>query len=221
MIELYQFPYSPYCIVIRRLLEAAGVRFKTVHVPNHDRAAVWRLTRQRYYQVPVIRDGRTVVFETGADTQVIAKYLDNRLNLGLFPREWCGVQAVLWRYFENEVESVGFKLNDIHWWENLPRAEQLGFLRHKERKFGKGCLDLWREQQPQLLAELAALLQPCEQMLAVRPFLLAERPLFVDFDLAGMLGNFLYSGHYELPPPHTALRKWYARMSTLKLKPSV
>jgi glutathione S-transferase len=57
-------------------------------------------------------------------------------------------------------------------------------------------------------------------MLAARAFLLAERPLFVDFDLAGMLGNFLYSGHYELPASHAALRGWYARLSKFKLKPA-
>ncbi|MBK9138540.1 MAG: glutathione S-transferase [Verrucomicrobia bacterium] len=220
MIELYQLPYSPFCIVIRRLLEAAQVRFKIVSVPNHDRSRVWRLTRQRYYQVPVIRDGKTVVFETGPDTQVIAKYLDTRFELGLFPREWAGVQTILWRYFEHEVEAVAFKLNDIYWRENVPAVEQLGFLRHKERKFGAGCLDAWRQQQPRLLEELTALLVPCEQMLAARPFLLADRTLFVDFDLAGMLGTFLYSGHYELPACHSALRAWYARMSSLQLKPA-
>lgn len=220
MIELYQLPYSPFCIAIRRLLEAAGVRFKLIYVPNDDRSRVWRLTRQRYYQVPVVRDGRTVVFETGPDTQIIAKYLDTRFSLGLFPREWAGVQTVLWRYFENDVESVAFKLNDIHWQDNVPPAEQLGFRRHKERKFGRGCLELWREQQGQLQSELTTLLLPCEQMLATRPFLLADCPLFVDFDLFGMLGNYLYSGHYDLPTAHTALRAWHARMSGLKLKPA-
>ena len=88
MIELYQLPYSPYCIVQRRILEFAGARFKTINIPNGDRSRVWRLTRQRYYAMPVIRDGRTVVFETGEDSQVIAKYLDTRFGLGLFPAEW-------------------------------------------------------------------------------------------------------------------------------------
>ena len=32
-----------------------------------------------------------------------------------------------------------------------------------------------------------------------RPFLLDQRPRFVDFDLYGILANFLYSGHYRLP----------------------
>ena len=76
MIELIQFPWSPFCIVQRRLLEYARARFKIVNIPNGDRSLVWRLTRRRYYGVPIIRDGKTVVFETDDHSQVIAKYLD-------------------------------------------------------------------------------------------------------------------------------------------------
>jgi glutathione S-transferase len=50
-------------------------------------------------------------------------------------------------------------------------------------------------------------------MLVGKSFLLGERPLFVDFDLFGMLGNFLYSGHYQLPSLHARLAAWYARLS--------
>ena len=35
----------------------------------------------------------------------------------------------------------------------------------------------------------------------------------MDFDLWGMLANFLYSGHYQLPAAHSRLNEWYARMS--------
>jgi len=219
MIELYQLPYSPYCLVQRRLLEFAGARFKIINIPNGDRSRVWRLTRQRYYALPVIRDGRTVVFETGEDSQVIAKYLDTRFGLGLFPAEWEGVQSLLWRYFEGEIEGLGFKLNDIYWEENLKGEDPLPFLRHKERKFGRGCLDQWRRQQEILLAQLAERLAPCERMLAGKSFLLGERPLFVDFDLFGMLANFLYSGHYRLPALHGRLAAWYARLSHLQFRP--
>jgi glutathione S-transferase len=147
MIELIQFPWSPYCIVQRRILEFAGGRFKITNIPNADRSLVWRLTRQRYYGVPIIRSGKAVIFEVSEDSQVIAKYLDSRLQLGLFPWEMEGVQSVLWRYIENEVEGIGFKLNDIYWREEVPAAEQVAFLRHKERKFGRGCIDQWRAQQ--------------------------------------------------------------------------
>ena len=156
MIELVQFPWSPFCIVQRRILEFAGVRFKIVNIPNGDRTLVWRLTRQRYYQVPIIKDGQTVVFEMGDDSQVIAKYLDARLKLGLFPRELEGVQSILWQYIESEVESRTFKLNDVYYQEMVPVSDRLRFIRHKERKFGLGCLEQWREHQKQLLDELCA-----------------------------------------------------------------
>ena len=218
MIELIQFPWSPFCIVQRRILEFSGARFKIVNVPNTDRSLVWKLTRHRYYGVPIIRDGRSVIFEVNDESQVIAKYLDDKLHLGLFPWEWEGVQSILWRYIENEIEGPCFRLNDIFWQKQAPPSEQLAFLRHKERKFGRGCIDQWRAQQKQLQAQLAERLIPFEEMLMYRPFLLDERPRFVDFDLFGMLGNFLYSGRYRLPSAHTHLRAWHRRMSQIQCK---
>src|SRR6185369_10452148 len=134
--------------------------------------------------------------------QVLAKYLESKLKLGLFPYELEGVQSILWRHIENEIEGPCFKLNDVYWRELVPASDQLRFLRHKERKFGRGCIDQWRRQQKELFAELGERLLPFEEMLQYQPFLLNQRPLFVDFDLFGILGNFLYSGHYRLPSRH-------------------
>ncbi len=201
----------------RRILEYAGGPFKIINIPNWDRTLVWKLTRQRYYGVPIIKDGKAVVFETDDDSQVIAKYLDNKLQSGLFPAEWRGIQTLLWRYIENDIEGLGFKLNDIYYEEMIPPEGRLGFLRHKERKFGRGCIEAWRKNQKQMLLELTQKLIPCEQMVAHRDFLLDSRPRFVDFDLYGMLGNFLYTGHYALPKAHPRLKSWYARMSQVKL----
>src|SRR2546423_4035010 len=217
MIELIQFPWSPFCIVQRRILEFSGTRFKITNIPNGDRSLVWRLTKERYYGVPIIRDGKQVIFEVSDDSQVIAKYLDSKLKLGLFPAELEGVQSIIWRYIENEIEGVGFKLNDIYWQEMISNPDRVRFLRHKERKFGRGCLDNWRAEQKGLLAQLEQRLIPFEEMLMHKPFLLDERPRFVDFDLYGMLGNFLYSGHYHLPARHSRLRKWYQRMTHVRL----
>jgi glutathione S-transferase len=218
MIELIQFPWSPFCIVQRRILEFSGAKFKLTNIPNGDRSLVWRLTRERYYGVPIIRDGKSVVFEVSDDSQVIAKYLDAKFQLELFPWLHEGVQSILWRYIENEVEGPCFKLNDVFWKEMVPTSDRLRFLRHKERKFGRGCIDQWKRQQKQLLGSLAEKLLPFEEMLMFRPFLLDERPRFVDFDLFGMLGNFLYSGHHRLPPKHTRLHQWYRRMSQVQFK---
>ncbi len=218
MIELIQFPWSPFCIVQRRILEFSGAKFKIINIPNGDRSLVWRLTRERYYGVPIIQDGKSAVFEVSEDSQVIAKYIDGKFKLGLFPWESEGVQSILWRYIENEVEGFCFRLNDIYWRELVPSGDRLRFLRHKERKFGPGCINQWKAQQKGLLASLAERLLPFEEMLMFRPFLLAEQPRFVDFDLFGMLGNFLYSGHYRLPTKHTRLNQWHRRMTQVQFK---
>lgn len=216
MIELVQFPWSPFCIVQRRILEFAGIRFKITNIPNGDRSLVWKLTKQRYYGVPVIKDGRNVIFEMNDDTQVIAKYLDQKFSLGLFPPELEGQQAILWRYIENEIEGPCFKLTDIHWRELIPPADRLLFVRHKERKFGRGCLDHWRAQEGELLEQLEERLLPFEEMARHREFLIDDRPRFVDFDLFGMLGDFLYTGHYQLPKAYKHLARWHRHMASLK-----
>jgi glutathione S-transferase len=218
MIELIQFPWSPFCIVQRRILEFSGTPLKITNIPITDRSLVWKLTKQRYYGVPIIRDGIFVVFELNDDTQVIGKYLDQKLQLGLFPFNLEGVQSILWRNIESEVEGAAFRLNDIYWQEFVPPAEQLAFLRHKERKFGRGCLDQWRLQQSSWLTQLEQRLLPFEAMLAHNSFLLGEEPRFVDFALFGMLENFLYSGHYELPPAHPHIKEWHERMAGLKIQ---
>ncbi len=217
MIELFQFPWSPYCLVQRRILEYSGAPFRLVKASAVERSVIWRITKERYYQVPVLRDGKNVVFETGPDSQVIAKYLDEKLGLNLFPRELAGIQDLLWRVVDNDIEGYTFRLNDAYFTEFVPRSEQLAYRRHKERKFGRHCLEQWREQQHQLRQQLAEALVPFEQMLGPRDFLLDGQPRFLDFDLWGMLANLKFTGHHDLPAEHVRLREWYARVSKLKL----
>lgn len=218
MIELIQFPWSPFCLVQRRILKFSGAKFKTTNLPRTgDRSRIWKLTKEQYYAVPILKDGAKVIFESGDDTQDLARHLDDKFRLGLFPAEREGEQSIICRYFENEVEAVGFKLNDIYYKEFVTQADQVAFVRHKERKFGRGCLDQWRAQQKDLLRQLEQKLSPCEQMLAHSEFLLGERPLFVDFDLFGMLENFLFSGHYTLPKSLPNLREWHRCLKTIEL----
>ena len=160
------------------------------------------------------------MFETDENSQIIAKYLESKLNLGLFPRTWDGVQKIVWRYIENEVEGLSFRLNDAYYREFVPPDEQLMYLRFKERKFGRGCLNQWFQQQKQLLSELNERILPFEQMLGEHTFLLDEKPRFVDFDLWGMLANFQFSGHYKLPSAHPRLKSWFARMGKAKFNSS-
>mgnify|MGYP001274331073 FL=1 len=219
MIELIQFPWSPFCLVQRHILRYSGVPFKITNLKlTNDRSLIWKLTKERYYGVPIVRDGRNVVFETDDYSQVVAKYLDQKLKLALFPPELEGEQSILWRYIEDEVEARTFKLNDIYFRDFVVRADQLPFIRHKERKFGRGCIDQWAASQQILQAELAERLLPFEEMLTYRPFLLGDRPRFVDFELLGMLDNFLYTGHYRLPRNRPQIAKWHRRIGQLEIK---
>ena len=217
MIELLQFPFSPFCLPTRRILEFSGVKFKIINVPTQERSLVWKITRGQYYGVPVIRDGKQVIFDDTDHEQIIAKHLDKKLGLGLFPAAREGEQSILWRYIESEIEGAAFRLNDVYFRENVPAAEQLQYLRFKERKFGRGCIEQWRQDQKVWLCKLETALVPFEQMLAHREFLLDERPLFVDFDLFGMLENFLSSGHYQLPKSQPNLRDWHRCMKTIQI----
>lgn len=218
MIELIQFPWSPFCLVQRRILEFSGAKFKVTNLPQTgDRSLIWKLTDEKYYAVPILRDGRKIIYESGEDTQDIARHLDKKFHLGLFPAPGEGLQSILCRYIEHEIEAVGFKLNDIHFKEFVAKADQVSFIRHKERKFGRGCIDQWRAQQKDLLRQLEAKLLPFEQMLAHSEFLLGERPLFVDFNLLGILENFLFTRHYQLPKSQPNLRQWYRCLKSTRI----
>ena len=106
MIELIQTAWSPFCLVQRRILEFSGAKFKITNLPrNGDRSLIWKLTKENYYAVPILRDGAKVIYETGEDTQDLARHLDKKFRLGLFPAASEGVQSILCRYIEHEVEA--------------------------------------------------------------------------------------------------------------------
>ena len=85
-------------------------------------------------------------------------------------------------------------------------------IRFKERKFGKGCLQQWTRDRAKLNRQFADLLRPIDNMLAGSDYLIADRPLFVDYDLYGIVENYLFSGKTKLPPLKQ-LQRWHRAMS--------
>jgi glutathione S-transferase len=55
----------------------------------------------------------------------------------------------------------------------------------KERKFGAGCVDSWRREQPALLARARHLLAPTLETLRETPFLFGASPTLADAALYG------------------------------------
>jgi len=166
--------------------------------------------------VPVLKDGRLDLFETDEHSQVIAKYLDSKLNLGLFPQAWKGSSE------SSGVTLRGDRGPDLQA-STMPiiarscrRPNSWNICASRNVNFGRGCLDQWLAQQKELVAQLTDRLVPSEQMLGANDYLLDSRPRFVDFDLWGMLANFLFSGHYKMPAAHPRLKRWYQRMRTVK-----
>lgn len=213
--NLIQLPFSPFCISIRRMLDWAGASYRITNVSYADRRAVVAATRGAYYLVPVLVDGRKAVWDKTDFGQEVARYVDRKFQLGCFPPALDGLQRVLSQHMENDVEGAAFRIDDAHMISTLPLYERTMAIRHKERKFGKGCVESWRSHLKWWQQQLHDALVPYDQMLDYQRFLLGGRPHFVDFDLYGMLGKYLFSGKTKLPADLRHLRRWHEAMTEL------
>jgi len=54
-------------------------------------------------------------------------------------------------------------------------------------------------------------------MLGRSPYLLAARPVYADYILYGVLGNYLFTGDYRLPAGLTDLARWHAALPGVRL----
>ena len=215
-LRLYQYTYSPFCIPIEMLLRHSGIGFEVVNLPVGDPSAVIKLTKGEYYQVPVLEDvfSHEVIFDKSPDGVDVPRYIDNLAPLlRLFPSEVEGLHRILIHYIENECESRSFKVCDANWDKWIKNDLERGLLRrHKERKFGVGCLDQWARDIKELTAAFHHCVQPFEMLLNKTPFLTGERPVYADYALCGVIGNFLFPGNTSLPENCLMLEAWYTKM---------
>ena len=163
--------------------------------------------------MPCLIDGRRGICGLTDFGQEVAHYVDRRYRLHLFPKAFDGLQLILSCYIEHDLEMVGFKVNDTYVIPTLPLIERTMLIRHKERKFGRGCVREWATHRRYLCTQFAELLKPIDNMLAASPFLLADRPLFADYNLYGVLANYLFNDKTRLPNLKH-LRHWYQAMVT-------
>ncbi|HBH79819.1 MAG TPA: hypothetical protein DDY39_08330, partial [Nitrospira sp.] len=112
MLTLIQFPWSPFCITIRHILTLHRIPFRLHNIAYHDRAPVITATKGKGHTVPCLIDGKRGICDVTDFGQEEARYLDRRYRLNLFPRSFEGLQLILSRYIENDLESVGFKIGD-------------------------------------------------------------------------------------------------------------
>ena len=218
-LTVYQMAYSPFCIPITAVLRACGVAFTTREIPNWDRSELLRLTNGAYYQVPVLEHDGRIIFESTPESEDIAHYVDAHFAGGrLFPERLDGLQQIVMEFLGGEVEFQTFRLLDPHTLDNIhdPVARGL-FLRHKERKFGRGCVEQWQRDATSIRTEADRLLERFEITLRHSPFLFGESPVYSDFLLYGVLGNLTYGGHHRLNSAQSSLAAWHERMGTVNL----
>jgi glutathione S-transferase len=139
MLTLIQFPWSPFCITIRHILTRHRITFRLQNIAYHDRVPIITATKGQGHTVPCLIDGKRGICDVTDSGLEVAHYVDRRYRLNLFPKNLDGMQVILSRYFENDLESVGFKVNDTYVIPTRPLIEQTMLIRHKERKFGKAA----------------------------------------------------------------------------------
>jgi len=215
-LRLYQYPYSPYCIPIELILRHSGIPYDVVNLHVCDPTPVVQLTKGEYYQVPVLEDlfSHEVIYDKSPVGDDVPRYIANIAPLmNLFPEEVSGIHRILINYIENDCEACSFKVCDAFCDKWLKNDTERGMhRRHKERKFGAGCLEEWNRNVNQLIAAFYRVIQPFEQILAHQPFLTGERPVFADYALCGVIGNFVFPGTTVLPENNLMLESWYTRM---------
>lgn len=220
MLKIYLFDRSPFCIALVQAAYAGGLEPELVTVSNADRSELIRLTNGASYQVPVLADGNRLICESGPDSQDVATYLDTHYLQGrLFPVALQGWQTIINQYIENTVEPVTFKVCDGAVIPMLADVvERTLLIRHKERKFGVGCVERWRRERSAMIAEANRLLLPFEQTLtnAGGPFLFGPLPVYSDFLLYGILGNYTYQDTLPFPPELPAIRTWRDRLQSFR-----
>ncbi len=217
-IQVYEMAHSPYCIPITQALTAFGIDFDRVSVPNWDRGEVIRLTQGAYYQVPVLRHDEKVVYETSSNSLDIARYVDLNFAEGrLFPREYAGIHEIAIDFIENDLELLTFKLVDPSYCDSIDNIEnRIQVIRHKERRFGRGCVDEWKNSKPLIRAKADELLTRFQAALMTKPFLFGETPIYADFALYGIIGNMTYQGWNELGEAQSDLKDWAKRVENYR-----
>jgi len=215
-LRLYQYTYSPFCIPIELALRHSGIPYEVVNLNVGDPSPVIKLTKGEYYQVPVLEDlfNHDVIFDKSPSGDDVPKYIENLAPLTrLFPAEVDGTHRIFLHYIENECETWGFKVCDAYGENWLKTDLERGLhRRHKERKFGLGCLEEWKRDINRLIEGFHKAVQPFEQVLADRPFLTGDRPVYADYALCGVIGNFLFPGNTALPENCLMLEAWYTKM---------
>lgn len=212
--RLHGFWYSPFVAKVRKCLELKGLAFETVEVPYLDRRELVALTGGSIH-VPVLEDGGRVITESAR----ITAYLDERYAPSLRADP---LAVVLEGWADGVLEDVAFRIATpglearFAGWNGGREDARALFRVVKERRYGPGCVDAWREQSEALSARAAELLAPLARSLSAHPFLLADVPSLADAAVYGQLHMVECGAPGWIAERVPALSGWFTRIGERK-----
>ena len=194
--KLYRFRYSPFARKVQTVLDLLGVRYDLVDVQYTERDELATLTGGYVYVPVLVDDDGSVVIES---RDICERLLAGPGAQWLAPSP---LEGPVWAYadfVDNVVEDVAFRIAspDVREQWPTPSARAL-YTMNKERKFGAGCVELWRREREGLIAKLRRQLAPSFTTLQQQRFLFGERPTLADAALHGQ-SLMLEAAHPELP----------------------
>ncbi len=181
--KLYRFRYSPYARKVQMVLDLMGETYDTVEVPYSDRNELATVTGGYIYVPVLVEDDGTVVTESRAICErLVAKPRGARLVPSPF-------EGPIWAYHDfvdGALEDVLFRIASPAVRDAWPTpGDRALYTLVKERKFGAGCLDVWKRDQATLIERARHLLGPTLATLAKQPFLFGSAPTLADASLYG------------------------------------
>jgi glutathione S-transferase len=182
--KLYRFHYSPYARKVQMVLDLLGARYDLIEVSYGERNELAALTGG-YIHVPVLQldDGEVLVESRAICQRMVADDPVRRLVPS-------GLDGPVWAYcdfLDGPVEDVLFRIASPAvrdtWTSPWERAL---YTLIKERKFGAGCIDLWRDQRESLIARAHELLAATGRTLDASPFVFGATVSLADAGLYGL-----------------------------------
>ena len=202
---LFWFPYSCYSIKVHTVLALREEPFRVEAVPYGNRSRLAQLTGG-YVHVPVVlRPGGTVLTDS---RDICSALTADARGAWLVPEGRAAAAWALADWADQVFEDVAFRLASP-WLRDrfADQWERALFVLVKERRWGAGAIDRWREEEPVLVGRAQELLAPAARDLAARPFLLGDRPGLADAALYGQLAMLRFAaGRWPawLPAPIAA-----------------
>src|ERR1700683_989376 len=215
--RLFQFPTSPFCAKVRKLLDYKGVEYEVFEIEYLERKE--RLAASGQLMVPALTfdNGETIV-----DSDRIAMRLEELYpEPTIFPPGQRGLHLGLARYIDTAIEDALFRVavpDELEYFHARGADREAMWRLIRERKYGEGFVDRMGTELEANWKIASAALAPFEEQLGAGAFL-TNRIGLADFSLYGQLNYLGFTGELKLPSSMPNLRAFYSRMDRISSAP--